>query len=54
VAQLAPPPAKEKKPWLALKGTAKIKGDLLKPVLSNKELDASLKRTAKQLRGIFD
>ena len=54
VAQLAPAPHKEKKPWLALRGSVKIKGDLLKPLLSKKELDSYLKRTANQISGTFD
>ncbi|MBA3831985.1 MAG: type II toxin-antitoxin system Phd/YefM family antitoxin [Chthoniobacterales bacterium] len=36
IAQLVPPPASHDKPWLALAGSATIKGDLLAPVLSER------------------
>lgn len=42
VAQLAPPPPTAKKPWLALRGTGKIQGDLVSPGFSDRELDEFL------------
>ncbi len=51
VAQLTPPAATAKKPWLALRGSVKIKGDLLKPVLSDKEILSHLAGEAKRIRG---
>lgn len=54
VAQLSPPPATHEKPWLALHGAAKIKGDIIRPALPEKELRKSIARTARQIRGLSD
>ena len=54
IAQLAPAPADSKKPWLALRGTAKIIGDIVGPTISDKEVEKWIKREAKHVRGIFD
>ena len=54
VAQLAPPPPTTEKPWLALRGKAKIKGDIVGPAMTDKEIDKWIKREAKHIRGIFD
>jgi antitoxin (DNA-binding transcriptional repressor) of toxin-antitoxin stability system len=54
VAQLAPPPPAASKPWLALRGSAKIKGDIVGPTMSDKEVDKWIRREAKHIRGIFD
>jgi prevent-host-death family protein len=54
VAQLAPPPPTTEKPWLALRGKAKIKGDIVGPAMTDKEVDKWIKREAKHIRGIFD
>ncbi|CAN5556210.1 hypothetical protein BH20VER3_BH20VER3_04770 [soil metagenome] len=54
VAQLSPPPATHEKPWLALRGAAKIKRDIVGAALSEKELRKSVARTARQIRGVFD
>jgi prevent-host-death family protein len=51
VAQLVPPPALAKKPWLALKGAAKIKGNIVRPTVSNKKIEKWLKREARHLHG---
>ena len=51
VAQLVPPSSVAKKPWLALKGAAKIKGDIVRPSLPDKELEKWLKREAGHLHG---
>jgi prevent-host-death family protein len=51
VAQLVPPPSLAKKPWLALKGAAKIKGNIVRPTISDKEIKKSIKREAKHLHG---
>ena len=51
VAQLVPPPASTKKPWLALKGAAKIKGNIVRPTLSDKRIEKWLKREARHLHG---
>ena len=47
VAQLSPPPATVKKPWLALRGTAKIIGDIVSPVFSDAEIDRFIEREMK-------
>ncbi len=39
IAQLAPPPADSKKPWLALRGTGIIHGDIVSPTMSDAEID---------------
>ena len=54
VAQLAPPPATHDKPCLALRGSAKINGDIVGSPLSKKELRKNLARTARQIRGLSD
>ena len=54
VAQLAPPPATHDKPWLALRGSAKIKGDIVVSALTEKTIGKSLARTARQIRGLSD
>lgn len=54
IAQLAPPPAESKKPWLALRGMAKIKGDIVSPTISDKEVQKWIKREAKHIRGVFN
>ncbi len=51
VAQLAPPPPTEKKPWLALRGSVKIKGDIIRPALSRRKLNSYLAREAKRIGG---
>jgi len=51
VAQLVPPPSLAKKPWLALKGAAKIKGNIARPTVSNKTIEKWLKREARRLYG---
>ena len=51
VAQLVPPPSLTKKPWLALKGAAKIKANIVRPTVSNKEIENWLKREKRQLHG---
>lgn len=53
IAQLGPPPADSDKPWLALRGSAKIKGDIVGPAMSDKEVTKWIKREAKHIRGIF-
>jgi prevent-host-death family protein len=54
VAQLVPPPALAKKPWLALKGAAKIKGNIVSPTVSNKKIEKWLTREARHLHGASD
>jgi prevent-host-death family protein len=54
VAQLVPPPSLAKKPWLALKGAAKIKGNIVRPTVSNKKIEKWLKREARHLHGAPD
>jgi prevent-host-death family protein len=54
VAQLVPPPATAKKPWLKLAGAAKIKGDIVRPTLSDREIDKWIKREARNLHGATD
>lgn len=39
VAQLVAPPATEKRPWLALRGRGKIRGDIVSPALNESEFD---------------
>jgi prevent-host-death family protein len=51
VAQLVPAPLLAKKPWLALKGAAKIKGNIVGPTVSNKKIEKWLKREARHLHG---
>ena len=51
VAQLVPPPSLAKKPWLALKGAAKIKGNIVRPTISDKKIEKWLKREAGHLDG---
>jgi prevent-host-death family protein len=51
VAQLVPPPSLAKKPWLALKGAAKIKGNIVRPTVSNEKIEKWLKREARRLHG---
>ena len=51
VAQLVPPPSLAKKPWLALKGAAKIKGNIVRPTVSGKKIEKWLKREARHLDG---
>jgi prevent-host-death family protein len=51
VAQLVPPPASAKKPWLKLAGAAKIKGDIVRPTVPEKKIDRWIKREAKNLHG---
>ena len=51
VAQLVPPPSLAKKPWLALKGAAKIKGNIVRPTISDKKIEKWLKRKARHLDG---
>lgn len=40
IAQLTPPSAESKKPWLVLRGTGKISGDIVAPAMSDAEIDA--------------
>ena len=54
VAQLVPPPPAAKKPWLKLAGAARIKGDILRPTLSTREIDKWIKREARNLHGAAD
>jgi prevent-host-death family protein len=54
VAQLIPPPATAKKPWLRLAGTAKIKGDIVRPTLTDRKVDKWIKREARNLHGVTD
>jgi prevent-host-death family protein len=54
VAQLVPPPAAAKKPWLKLAGAARIKGDIVRPTLSDRQIAKWLKREARHLRGASD
>jgi prevent-host-death family protein len=54
IAQLAPPPAGREKPWLRLRGSVKIKGDIVAPILSERELRRHLARSGQQIRGLFD
>jgi prevent-host-death family protein len=54
VAQLVPPPAAAKKPWLKLAGAARIKGDIVRPTLSDRKIDKWIKREARQLHGAAD
>jgi prevent-host-death family protein len=54
VAQLAPPPAAIKKPWLALRGMTKITGGIAGPAMTDKEIAKWIKREAKHIRGVFD
>jgi len=54
VAQLVPAPSPTKKPWLALKGAAKIKGNIVRPTVSDKEIAKWLKREARHLHGASD
>ena len=54
VAQLVPPPSVAKKPWLALKGAAQIKGNIVRPTVSDKEIAKWLKREARHLHGASD
>lgn len=51
IAQLVPPPSLAKKPWLALKGAAKIKGNIVRPTLSDKQIAKWLNRKARRLHG---
>jgi prevent-host-death family protein len=51
IAQLVPPPSGAKKPWLALKGAAKIKADIVRPALSDKQIAKWLKGEARHLHG---
>ncbi|MGI8602440.1 MAG: type II toxin-antitoxin system Phd/YefM family antitoxin [Verrucomicrobiales bacterium] len=39
VAQLVPPPSDEK-PWLRLRGTGRIRGDLVSPAIAEAKIDA--------------
>jgi antitoxin (DNA-binding transcriptional repressor) of toxin-antitoxin stability system len=54
VAQLVPPPPIAKKPWLKLAGTARIKGDIVRPNLSNRQVDKWVRREARNLRRATD
>ena len=47
VAQLAPAPLTEKKPWLALRGTGKIRGNIVGPATKESEFDCV---TGRELR----
>ena len=51
VAQLVTPPSLAKKPWLALKGAAKIKGNIVRRTVSDKKIEKWLKREARHLHG---
>ena len=51
VAQLTAAPAAGVKPWLVLRGTVTVKGDIARPALSDREVAASLKRKAKRISG---
>jgi prevent-host-death family protein len=51
VAQLVPPPSLAKKPWLALKGAAKIKGNIVRPTVSNEKIEKWLRRETRRLHG---
>ncbi len=51
VAQLVPPPSLAKKPWLALEGAAKIKGNIVRPTVSNEKIEKWLRREARRLHG---
>ena len=51
VAQLVPPPSLAKKPWLALKGAAKIKGNIVRPTVSKEKIEKWLKRETRRLHG---
>ena len=54
VAQLAPPPATHDKPWLQLRGTVKIKGDIVGPALTEKDVRKHIARSERQIRRIFN
>ena len=54
VAQLAPPPATHEKPWLQLRDSVKIKGDIVGPAVTERELRKHIARTGRQIRGVFD
>lgn len=41
IAQLAPPPTGIAKPWLALRGTGKIRGDIVSPAVRKEECDSA-------------
>jgi prevent-host-death family protein len=54
IAQLVPPSPLIKKPWLALKGSVKIKRDIVGPTVSEKEIGNALQREARRLHGAAD
>jgi prevent-host-death family protein len=54
IAQLAPPPADHEKPWLRLRGSVKIKGDIIGSSLSEGQLRKDLARAGRQIHGLFD
>lgn len=43
VAQLVPPPPATKKPWLALRGSGKITGDIVSPAFTETEIEGFLR-----------
>ena len=54
VAQLVPPPAAAKKPWLKLAGAARINGDIVRPTVSDADIRKLIKQETKNLRGRAD
>lgn len=54
VAQLVPPPATAKKPWLRLAGAAKIRGNIVRPTVTDATIRKSIRQEARNLRGRAD
>ncbi len=54
IAHLVPPPAIAKKPWLKLAGAARIKGDIVRPTVSNKKIEKWIGREVRNLHGRAD
>ncbi len=51
VAQLAPAPTSATKPWLALRGSGKIHGDIVSPAMSDAEIDRYIREEANTIWG---
>ncbi|HEY4270633.1 MAG TPA: hypothetical protein VGM65_01390 [Candidatus Udaeobacter sp.] len=54
VAQLVPPPATAKKPWLRLAGAARIKGNIVRPTVTGATVKKFIEQEARNLRGRAD
>jgi antitoxin (DNA-binding transcriptional repressor) of toxin-antitoxin stability system len=54
VAQLVPPSASAKKPWLKLAGAAKIRGNIVRPTITQATIKKSIRREVRNLHGRVD